>query len=315
MLGRWTLHEVNTGHWLDGLLELAGLYGKAFVGAEEVHPLVFITADKDELYAVNPKLVPLEANLPKDQIVGSIIETARFMLETTESKARLRMVEHRGRVTACMLYDDRPIIDAFVKLDDERLLGVMDMKGSPEPYFFILERDHQDFDFGPSMAENERFLELFDMEIQNRAFALKVNSDLGDKAVTEADKAFYTGWVQFEEFLQHAYAPVASKYGLSQAPRTGADIQVGLARFGAGLLPDKMMTEVVLNQTIQYLEKLKELERVAPDEDTEFFSFVVKHEETQIEALRLRLDGNKVAAAELLTNFVEAHRERMQSAS
>ena len=305
MLGRWTLHEVVTGHPLDGLLEPGGLYGKIFESEEDVHPLVFITTDKSEIYAANPSLIPLTVDLPKEEIIGSVINTARFVLETKESKARLRMQEFRGRVTSCMLYDDRPIIDAFVKIDDERVLGVMDMKGNPVPYFFILKRDASDLAFGPAAARNEQFLELFDMEIQNRAFALKVNKDLGAVAVGDDNKTFYTAWIAFEEFLQRAYAPVAQKHELGQAPRAGAKMQVGLARFGAGVLPESVMTKMVLQDTIAYLEKLKELYRVCPAEDRDFFAFVVKHEEAQIEALRLRGDGNKEAAAQLLTSFVE----------
>ena len=251
--------------------------------------------------------MPLDVHLPKDEIVGTVIETARFVMETLESKARLRMLEFRGRMTSCMLYDDRPIIDAFVKLDEERVLGVMDFKGDPDSYFFILQRDPSDIKFGPSAAQDERFLELFDMEVQNRAFALKVNKDLGEAASDPGEKVFYTAWIAFEEFLQRAYAPFARKYGLSQSPRTGANVQVGLARFGAGMLPEKIMTELVLGDTIKYLEKLKELERAAPKEDAEFFAFVVKHEETQIEALRIRLDGTKAAAAKLLDTFVAEH--------
>ena len=154
-----------------------------------------------------------------------------------------------------MLYDERPIIDAFVRIDDERVLGVMDLKGDPTSYFFILKRDLSQLEFAASMAEQERFMELFDMEVQNRAFALKVNKDLGEKAVAEPDKAFYSAWVAFEEFLQRAYEPSARKYGLSQAPRAGAYLQVGLARFGMGVLPDSVMTQVVLEDTKKYLEK------------------------------------------------------------
>ncbi|MEO1170848.1 MAG: DUF4334 domain-containing protein [Myxococcota bacterium] len=312
MFGRWTLHEVNTGHPLDGLLDAAGLYGKTFDNEEDVHPLVFISGDKSELYAVNPSLVPLNLDLPKDDIVGSVLETARFVLETKESKARLRELEFRGRSTSCMLYDDRPIIDAFVKIDEERVLGVMDMKGNPAPYFFVLKRAPSDLPFGPTAARDEQFRELFDMEVQNRAFALKVNKDLGAVATDEATKGFYTAWVAFEEFLQRAYAPMARKYGLDQTPRIGANLQVGLARVGAATLPESVMVKMVLQDTIKYLEKLKELHRAAPAEDRDFFAFVVKHEEAQIEALRLRGDGNKEAAAELLTSFVAENSGRVE---
>ena len=154
------------------------------------------------------------------------------------------MVEFRGRVTACMLYDDRPIIDAFVRIDDDRVLGVMDMKGDPSPYFFVLKRDPSDLGFGPSMAQDERFMELFDMEVQNRAFALKVNKDLGETAVSDEDKAFYTAWIAFETFLQKCLcARCAANTGCRRPPRTGANLQAGLARFGAGILPDRMMTK------------------------------------------------------------------------
>ena len=74
-----------------------------------------------------------------------------------------------------------------------------------------------------------------------------------------------------------------------------------------------MMTKIVLEDTIKYLEKLKELYRVAPAEDRDFFAFVVKHEEAQIEALRLRLDGNKEAATQHLIAFVAENLEQIQA--
>ena len=116
MMGRWTLHEVNTGHLIGWAARTGWSARKDILWCGRGASFgVHHSADKTELYAVNPKLVPLEADLPKEDIVGTVIETARFLMETKDSKARLRMVEFRGRVTACMLYDDRPIIDAFVK--------------------------------------------------------------------------------------------------------------------------------------------------------------------------------------------------------
>ena len=51
------------------------------------------------------------------------------------------MVEHRGVVTAALVYDRLPIIDAFRRVDDATLLGVMDLRGLPDPYLFVLRRD------------------------------------------------------------------------------------------------------------------------------------------------------------------------------
>jgi hypothetical protein len=57
---------------------------------------------------------------------------------TTKHRARLRHVEHRGIVTAAMIYDHLPIIDIFKRVDDTTLLGWMDVRRQKQPYFFTL---------------------------------------------------------------------------------------------------------------------------------------------------------------------------------
>ena len=56
-------------------------------------------------------------------------------------KARLRMTEFRGKISATMCYDQRPIHDVFRRVDDDTVLGAMDMKGMDEVFFFLLRRD------------------------------------------------------------------------------------------------------------------------------------------------------------------------------
>ena len=134
--------------------------------------------------------------------------------------------------------------------------------------------------------QRKKFLQLFDMEVQNRAFALKACRNAKDNASTEGDKIFFDAWLDFEQFLQKKYAPVAEKYALSQEPRSMANIQAGLGEIALNILPDSVMRKGMRDQTIQYLEKLKELHRIAPSEDANFFRFVVKQEELQIDALQ-----------------------------
>ena len=50
------------------------------------------------------------------------------------------MMEYRGKVTATMVYDYLPINDSFRKIDENTVLGIMDYKIYPQPFFFILER-------------------------------------------------------------------------------------------------------------------------------------------------------------------------------
>ena len=62
------------------------------------------------------------------------------LMKTEVSQARLRMMEYRGKVTATMVYDYLPINDSFRKIDENTVLGIMDYKSYPQPFFFILER-------------------------------------------------------------------------------------------------------------------------------------------------------------------------------
>lgn len=56
--------------------------------------------------------------------------------------AQIREVKFRGVVTAAMIYDKRPIIDAFRYVDDNTVMGAMDSKQlrSAGLYFFYLKR-------------------------------------------------------------------------------------------------------------------------------------------------------------------------------
>lgn len=153
-------------------------------------------------------------------------------------------------------------------------------------------------------TNKKKFQELFEIELQNRAFALKSSKEIAKKAESEGDKRFYNTWVKFEEFLKRRYAPYAKKYNLTQEPGVVAKLQAGFGKLAAGLLPDSITFKTMLDETITYLETLKELEQLAPQEDSEFFAFVVEQEEMQIHALKLKVDGKNEEVSELMTDFI-----------
>lgn len=142
LIGRWRGFEIKTGHPLDGSLERTGWYGKVFRDPETVFPLVYYHADKKGLFAGDPKLAigSTTAEMTLDEVHATILKA-----ETQEAKARIRMLEHRGTVSATMIYDEFPINDIFRKIDANRVLGLMDLKGVPIPYFFVLERDQDEY--------------------------------------------------------------------------------------------------------------------------------------------------------------------------
>ncbi|WP_191085812.1 DUF4334 domain-containing protein [Roseococcus microcysteis] len=143
MQGRWKGFEITTGHPMDGLLEASGWYGKLFASAEEVHPLLMHNQDRTEVFAMDPGRLPLSLAgwVPRAARLSRVVAASRLLLRTREPRARLRMVEYRGRPTATMIYDQIPVMDHFARVDANTMLGLMDMRGMPHPYAFVLERD------------------------------------------------------------------------------------------------------------------------------------------------------------------------------
>lgn len=142
MFGRWRGSGFHTDHQMDGMLETIGWYGKEFIDADHVHPLLF--ADGDKIFKVDPNPIITEIgmgmSIPQNEAIKPLYSTMSKLLKTEKSKARIRMMEYRHQVSATMIYDYLPIHDVFRKVDDNTVLGLMDWKGMSQPFFFSLER-------------------------------------------------------------------------------------------------------------------------------------------------------------------------------
>jgi hypothetical protein len=144
MLGNWKGAGFPTAHSLDGVLEVYHWHGKKFESTEHVHPLVF-TNRRGNKTSVNPALIPLSLSdvmpIPKTPFMGRLMQYCIPLLSSRRSRARLRMTRYRGKVSATMIYDDKPINDVFRQVDDNSVLGIMDRKGMAQPFFFVLRRE------------------------------------------------------------------------------------------------------------------------------------------------------------------------------
>ncbi|MGL5857286.1 MAG: DUF4334 domain-containing protein [Angustibacter sp.] len=145
LLGCWRGSGIPTGHPLDGLLECLGWYGKRFDAPDAAHPLLFDDGH-GRLTSVNPAFTPLGlvaryAAALRRPATASLLRLLRPALSTRRPRARLRMTEYRGRVSATMCYDALPVHDVFRAVDDHTLLAVMDQRDSQHPFFFVLRRD------------------------------------------------------------------------------------------------------------------------------------------------------------------------------
>ena len=91
-------------------LGMRKLYGKRFVTRDDAEPIVCFAED------------------------GSLVASVDFGV------ARLRELSFRGTASAGMVYDQQPWIDYFRKLDDDTLVAMIDMKGTPMGIGFFMLR-------------------------------------------------------------------------------------------------------------------------------------------------------------------------------
>ncbi|RME98497.1 MAG: DUF4334 domain-containing protein [Bacteroidetes bacterium] len=143
--GKWEGSGLHTDHPMDGLLERFNWYGKEFIDSEQVHPLLFRGLGQ-RIHRVDPIRTAMRFSiyLPTAVQLGVkyLFLGLPFLFTTRASKARLRQIRYRTKLSTGMVYDDLPIIDHFRKIDEDTVLGAMDYKRLAEypPFFFVLRR-------------------------------------------------------------------------------------------------------------------------------------------------------------------------------
>lgn len=106
MIGTWKGGKFDAGKSPDPI----NWYGKRFNSANDAEPLLARKPD------------------------GSIYSFDKWGM------AQLREVKFRGKVSASLIYDNKPIMDYFRKIDDNTLIGLGEMKGNLT-FFFYLTRE------------------------------------------------------------------------------------------------------------------------------------------------------------------------------
>lgn len=130
MLGHWKGGSWKVGTPLDGLLELGQWYGKIFHTINHVDAVVH----KFRFFSVVGFLGTLLYFPWK-------IWTEQQKYRMPATKACLREIHYRGKTSSSMVYYYLPIIDHFRKIDQNTIVGIMDMKGKAKyEFFFYLQK-------------------------------------------------------------------------------------------------------------------------------------------------------------------------------
>ncbi len=150
---------------------------------------------------------------------------------------------------------------------------------------------------------NQELLEIFDYELQNRAFARGtfevILADDGENPKRRFFEAFY----ELEMITQKKYAPYAKKYDLDTEARWWTRVRTRLGLIAIDLAGDRFM-KMMHNATIKYVSKLEKLPVLSPEEDRDFFEFVVAQEIVQANAVGYLVEGDLAKAIATINDFV-----------
>lgn len=147
MMGRWKGRTLPTGHPLDGLLEALGWHGKEVETPERVHPLLFRRPGA-RVIPLEPALMPTGVALRWPALARSgpmrlAFAASAELLRARQPGARLEERDYRGRRGSVLVYHAQPIADHLRRVDEERVVGLMERDGMRKPFLFLLTRDRE----------------------------------------------------------------------------------------------------------------------------------------------------------------------------
>ena len=143
MVGHWRGETLATGHPFDGLLEALGWWGKQVEGPERVHPLLF-RLHSGVVAPLEPAVMPTAFALALPGLARSTTMRLAFqvmapLLVARRPGARLERRGFRGRTGTALCYLRQPITDHLRRVDDRRVIGLMERRGMA-PFLFLLTR-------------------------------------------------------------------------------------------------------------------------------------------------------------------------------
>ena len=147
MVGLWKGRGIPAGHPFDGILENLGWFGKRFTPDMRADALLFRLSER-RLVAIDPKRIPLRLVLRfheggRMRVAKNLFSILLCGLRARGPVASLKTIVFGGVESGAMVYDDQPIVDYFRRIDEERIMGTMTIRGDDRIYFFELERTYE----------------------------------------------------------------------------------------------------------------------------------------------------------------------------
>lgn len=161
------------------------------------------------------------------------------------------------------------------------------------------------------MWPSSEFLDGFDGEIQNRAFALRAIGRLSNRLDGDPRQPLWAAYLKLEEFNEPIYHEAAARWAMDVTPRTGTLIKAWIL----GSVPKFLLRsflKLVYSKTVKYCDELRKIRSIGPLSAKEFLDYMVDQEDFQIEMMRLSLDGKDVVLARKIDSFIATYDQKFK---
>ena len=156
---------------------------------------------------------------------------------------------------------------------------------------------------GAEDSGSAMFKDLFQYELNNRAFALLSVTALAERMQGTEQENFWRAYADMEKYSQAKYEKIALKYEM-EVSSSIVKLKVWTTNIAFYLFPETMM-DVMSTATTKYVQKLEPLADLGKEEDRAFFNYVLAQEQTQALALQHAVNKNYDEAARSIESFLQ----------
>lgn len=160
----------------------------------------------------------------------------------------------------------------------------------------------------------ERFYKLFNYEVQNRAMALIGIKKLSVRLKGTPEGVFWEEYYKLELLNQERFLPITRKYNITLQPELSSKLMAKVWGVFSSIAP-KSALKSISDATNDYVSDLEEMALIAPQEDKEFFKYVVEQEIAQAEGMVHLVNGDPQSAAERIRRFLAEQTQYDQDAA
>jgi hypothetical protein len=156
---------------------------------------------------------------------------------------------------------------------------------------------------------SKEFIHGIDYELQNRAFALKAITRIAQRVQGTPEHIFWSSYERLEKFNTPRYATYAKKLGLDPSPSFFTKAKALTVSSTPSVLLDELL-KLVYSKTKVYMEDLKNVRALGPEDDNQFLDYMIAQEQVQIELMELAINKQDNQIKPKIDQFFESFKNK-----